>query len=74
MATTTIQITKDVKSMLDGMRLYGRETYNDLILRIIEDSRELSEQTKKEIKKARAEISTGRFKAHEGLGKELGFK
>lgn len=74
MATTTIQVTKDVKSMLDGMRLYGRETYNDLILRIIEDSRELSEQTKKEIKKARAEISAGRFKAHEKLGKELGFK
>jgi len=72
--TTTIQITRNVKAMLDATKLYGRETYNELITRLIEDSKELGEETKKEIKKARAEISAGRFKTHEELGHEMGFK
>jgi len=72
MSTTTIQIKTEVKAMLDSMKVYGRETYNDLIERLIEDSRELSEETKKEIKKARGEIAAGKFKTHEDLAKELG--
>ena len=70
-STTTIQITSEVKKNLDAMRLYSRETYNDLIERLMEDSKELNEETKKDIKKAEEEIKAGKFKTHEEIGAEL---
>jgi predicted transcriptional regulator len=72
-ATTTIQITSEVKKTLDSMKLYSRETYNELIERLLEDSKELNKETKKEIKKAEEEIKAGKFKTHEELGAELEF-
>ncbi len=70
--TTTIQITYGLKKILDDMKLFYRETYNDVIEMLIEDSRELSEETKREIEKARAEIKKGKFKTHEQVKAELG--
>jgi PHD/YefM family antitoxin component YafN of YafNO toxin-antitoxin module len=35
METTTIQINKDLKKELDSLKVHSRETYNDLILRLI---------------------------------------
>ncbi|MFZ2454953.1 MAG: hypothetical protein WAX07_00530 [Candidatus Altiarchaeia archaeon] len=72
-ATTTIQITEEIKKTLDSKKLYGRETYNDIIERLVEDSDELSEETKKDIKKAEEEVKTGKYKTHEELGAELEF-
>jgi predicted CopG family antitoxin len=72
MAPTTIQVKPEVKTMLDAMKLC-EESYNDLIERLIEDSRELSGETLKDIKKARAEIAAGKCKTHSQLGKEMGF-
>ena len=72
MGTTTIQVQDDTKSVLDHMKLYRRETYDDVIVRILEDTRELNEETKEDLKRARKEISEGRFKTHEQVGKELG--
>ncbi|MDI6902849.1 MAG: antitoxin VapB family protein [Methanocellales archaeon] len=37
---TTIQIKEDVKTALDGMKMFERETYNDVLERLLEDTRE----------------------------------
>jgi len=37
METTTIQINKDIKERLESMKMYQRETFNELILRLISD-------------------------------------
>ena len=50
---TTIQISDNVKSVLDRMKMIERETYNDVIERMIEDDLELNEKTKREIEEAR---------------------
>jgi predicted transcriptional regulator len=70
---TTIQISEDVRETLNQKKLHPRETYNDVIERLIEDSEELDEDTKKEIEAARAEIEAGRYKTHEQVKKEMGF-
>ena len=43
------------------MKLFTRETYEEVIWNAIEDTKELSEQTKKEIIKSRKEIADGKF-------------
>jgi predicted transcriptional regulator len=73
MNATTIQIDKKIKKVLERKRIHPRETFNDIIERLIEDSEELDEKTKKELEKARKEIRNGKFKTHEQVGKELGF-
>ena len=70
--TTTIQINTGLKNVLGKMKIFHSETYNEVIERLVEDTRESNEQTKKEIEKARLEIKQGKFKTHEQLGKELG--
>ena len=43
------------------MKLFKRETYEEVIWNIIEDTKELSEQTRKDIALSRKEISEGKF-------------
>ncbi len=59
--TTTIQISNDLQQELNKMKLFTRETYEEVIWNAIEDTKELSEQTKKEIIESRKEIADGRF-------------
>ena len=61
MASTTIQISSDLQQELNKMKLFNRETYEEVIWNIIEDTKELSEQTKKDIALSRKEISEGKF-------------
>ncbi len=70
---TTIQIKEDVKSILTQMKLFERETYNDVLERLIEDVQELNKETKKEIDSAIREIKSGKYITHEELAKEMGF-
>jgi len=70
---TTIQIKEDMKSALTKMKIFERETYNDVLERLIEDVRELNEETKKEIETAIKEIENGKYVTHEQLAKEMGF-
>lgn len=51
--STTIQISDSVKSILDRMKIMQRETYNEIIERMIEDDLELNAKTKAEIEAAR---------------------
>ena len=69
---TTIQISDSVKSFLDKLRLIERESYNDVIEFMIEDSLELNEKTKLEIKEALADIDAGRVISNEEMKRRLG--
>ncbi|MEK6873489.1 MAG: hypothetical protein AABW91_01480 [Nanoarchaeota archaeon] len=66
--STTIQISDNVKSVLDRMKMMERETYNEVIERMIEDDLELNEKTKKEIEEARK----GKSISHAEVKKRLG--
>ena len=65
---TTIQISDNVKSVLDRMKMMERETYNEVIERMIEDDLELNERTKIEIKEARK----GKSISHAEVKKRFG--
>ena len=69
---TTIQISDNVKSVLDRMKMIERETYNDVIERMIEDDLELNKKTKIEIEEARKRIKSGKFITQEEAKKKLG--
>ncbi|MFA4957893.1 MAG: hypothetical protein WC556_13060 [Candidatus Methanoperedens sp.] len=71
--STTIQIQDDIKSVLSQMKLFERDTYNDVLERLIEDVQELNEETKKEIEFAIKEINNGKYITHEKLAEELRF-
>ncbi len=70
--TTTIQISNNIKQVLDKMKLFDRETYNEIVERMIEDNLELNEKTKKEIEEARKRIKAGKFLTQEEAEKGLG--
>jgi len=72
-AATTIQLSRGMKKTLEGMKLHSRETYEEVLERLLEDLRELNEQTKKEIAQAIREIKAGKYRTHRQLKAELGF-
>ncbi len=74
MGSTTIQISSDLKKELNKMKLFSRETYEEVIWSIIEDTKELSEQTKKDIEISRKEIAEGKFVTLAELKKKYGVK
>ena len=67
--STTIQISDNVKIILDRMKMMERESYNEVIERMIEDDLELNEKTKREIEAAKKEkgISHAEVKKRFGL-------
>lgn len=73
MATTTIQLSQEMKKTLEGMKLHPRETYEEVLKRLLEDLRELNEQTKEEIDRAVHEIKARKYRTHDQLQAELGF-
>ncbi|TLZ84793.1 MAG: hypothetical protein E6K03_01205 [Methanobacteriota archaeon] len=62
-----------MKKTLEGMKLHSRETYEEVLERLLEDLHELNEQTKKEIAQAIQEIKRGKYRTHRQLKAELGF-
>ncbi|NJD76816.1 MAG: hypothetical protein FIB08_06940 [Candidatus Methanoperedens sp.] len=69
---TSIQITKELQEELIKRKFFDKETYEEVIWDLVEDSRELSEETKKEIAQARAEIKAGESHTLAEVRKELG--
>jgi len=67
--TTTIQISDSVKENLDSLKVFSRETYNEIIENMIEDNFELNEKTKKEIEERRNSVD---FVSIEDVQKHLG--
>ena len=69
---TTIQVSKELAGALQEKKMYGKESYEDIIWDLLEDSMELSQETKKEIEKAKREIQNGKYYTHDQVKKELG--
>ena len=77
--TTTIQIPKALKGELDSIKNYKRETYADLIRKLLERFKEdeeseleLSEETLKAIEEGREDARKGRVYSIKQAEKELG--
>lgn len=72
---TTIQIREETKERLDNLKDYERETYEEIIQKLLnivaEEKMGLSEQTKKDIEEARKEITQGKFFTLEQLKRAL---
>jgi len=66
---TTIQISDKVKIVLDKMKMIERETYNEIIARMIEDDLDINERTKKELEERRKSKD---FISHEDVKKRYG--
>ena len=59
---------------LKEKKLYGKETYEEVIMDLLEDTLEISEQTKQELAQARTEIKAGKVHSFEKVKKELGLR
>ncbi|MCJ7666650.1 MAG: hypothetical protein MUO59_07945 [Actinobacteria bacterium] len=71
---TTIQISEKLKNALAKKKLSNRETYENIIWDLLEDTIELNEKTKKELKESREEIKAGKFYNLDQIKKELKIK
>ncbi|MBN2067696.1 MAG: hypothetical protein JW744_04470 [Candidatus Diapherotrites archaeon] len=69
---TTIQISKELRQELQGRKFQAKESYESVIWDLIEDTMELSEETKRELAEARKEIKSGKAKSLAQVKKELG--
>ncbi len=77
--STTIQVSTKVKRELDGFKDYERETYCEVIGKLIELVKEdeeskmqLSEETLKDIKEAEQDIKKGKVYTTAQIKRELG--
>ena len=69
---TTIQVSDKLVDTLKIRKQYDKESYEEVIWDLVEDSMEVNEETKREIEQARADIKAGRFYTHEQVKKKLG--
>ena len=72
MATSTIQLSTELKHTLQSMKLHPRETFNDVLERLVEDLRELDKETVAEVEEARAAIRAGRYLTQGQVRKAMG--
>ncbi|MEN7982650.1 MAG: hypothetical protein ABFQ65_04335 [Nanoarchaeota archaeon] len=68
---TTIQVSSDLRNALAEKKFYDKETFEEVIWDLIEDSMELSEETKKNIKEAEEDIKAGRVLSMEEMKRKL---
>ena len=69
---TTIQISEKLLKELKAKKLYEKETYEELIWDLLEDTMELSEETKKDLAQSREEIKQGKVHTMDSIKKEIG--
>jgi len=73
--STTIVIRKVVKQRLDEVKLHPRETYNEVIGRLLDmavDDEPLSDETIRAIQEGLEDIKHGRTRTLEEIAEELG--
>ena len=71
---TTIQISEDLLNTLKAKKMHDKESYEDIIWCLLEDSMEFSEETKKNIAEAEADIKAGRVISFGEFKKKHGYK
>ena len=69
---TTIQVSEKLVEKLKNRKIYDKESYEQVIWDLLEDSMELSEETKKHIAQSEKEIKEGKIHTHEEVKKRLG--
>ena len=69
---TTIQISEELQSKLTKKKMFDKETYEEVIWDLLEDSMELSEETKRHIEISRKEIAEGKTVTLTQVKKKLG--
>ncbi len=69
---TTIQVSRELLKELKKRKMYEKESYEEVIWDLLEDTMELSEETKRNIKQAEKDIREGRTHSHEEIKKKLG--
>lgn len=74
METTTIQVTRELTNALRFKKMYDKESYEDIIWDLIEDSKEVNEETKKEIAQGLVEIRAGKTISLEQLKKKYSLR
>ena len=72
MAITTIQISKDLLQDLKSRKMYDKESYEDVIRDLLEDTMELSEQALADIRISEADIKACRVHTLSEVEKRLG--
>ena len=68
---TTIQISNNLLKELKNRKMYDKESYEDIIRDLLEDTMELSEQTLENIKKSEKDIKKEKFCTLEEVEKRL---
>ncbi len=58
---TLIRVSTETKRILESMKIYERESVEDVISDLIEDHLELNPAFKKEIEKSLREVKTGKL-------------
>jgi predicted nucleic-acid-binding protein len=69
---TTIQVSQPLLQKLKERKLVDKESYEEVIWDLLEDTMELSVETKLAIAKAEADYKAGKIFSHEQVKKELG--
>ena len=69
---TTIQISEKLQKELSQRKMFDKETYEEVIWDLIEDTMELSEETKRNIKQAEKDLKEGRTVTLAEVKKRLG--
>ena len=71
MEQTTIQISKGLLETLRKRKMNDKESYEDIIWDLMEDTMELSEETKARIKEGRRQYKEGKTHKWEDIKRNL---
>jgi len=73
---TTIKIKDDTRAKLENFKIYSKETYNDIIERLMKIAQDddLDPQTIRNIRKSLDDIEKGKIYTLEQVEKELGLQ
>ena len=69
---TTIQISNELLDKLKLRKMYDKESYEEVIWDLLEDTMELSEQTKRNIEQSQKDFAEGKTYTLEEVEKKLG--
>ena len=69
---TTIQISNELKEKLEQRKATTKDSYEDVIWDMYEDTMELSEETKRHIAQSRKEIAAGKTIPFDEVMKKAG--
>ena len=67
-----MQITLEVRRQLNGLKRHRRETYNEVIARLLEDTKDISPAFRRRLERAYLDVKEGRLKTHDEVRAGLG--